>query len=179
VTDPTHPQSLVLVGYRGTGKSTVGRILAGRLGLPFADADVELEAIVGRPIPAIFAEQGEAAFRDWEQRVLRDLSARPVMIVATGGGVVLRERNRSLMKSFGFVAWLTAEPGVLAGRLRSDPIGMANRPALTADGTLGEIARVLEERTPLYRAVADAIVDTSLRTPAQAAEAILALWPRS
>ncbi len=177
--DPTHPQSLVLVGYRGTGKSTVGRILAGRLGLPFADADVELEALVGRPIPAIFAEQGEAAFRDWEERVLRDLGARPGMIVATGGGVVLRERNRSLMKSFGFVAWLTADPEVLAGRLRADPGGLANRPALTGAGTLGEIARVLEERTPLYREVADAIVDTSRRTPAQTAEAILDLWPLS
>ena len=177
--DPDHPQSLVLVGCRGTGKSTVGRILAGRLGLPFADADVELEAIVGRPIPAIFAEQGEAAFRDWEERVLLDLSTRPGTIVATGGGVVLREANRRLMRSFGFVAWLSADPEVLAGRLRADPVGLANRPSLTGAGTLGEIARVLEERTPLYREVADAIVDTSRRTPAQTAEAILELWPPS
>lgn len=177
--DPTRPQSLVLVGYRGTGKSTVGRILAERLGLPFADADVELEALVGRPIAAIFAEQGEPAFRDWEERVLHDLSTRPGMIVATGGGVVLRERNRSLLKSFGFVAWLTADPEVVAGRLRADPGGLAIRPALTTDGTLGEIARVLEERTPLYRAVADAIVDTNRRTPAETAAAILDLWPDS
>src|SRR4051812_39456850 len=167
--DPSHRQSLVLVGYRGTGKSTVGRILAERLGLPFADADVELEALVGRPIPAIFAEQGEAAFRDWEERVLCDLSTRPGTIVATGGGVVLRETNRSLMRSFGFVAWLTADPELLAGRLRADPDGLANRPSLTGAGTLEEIARVLEERTPLYRAVADAFVDTGRKTPAQAA----------
>ena len=176
---PDHPQSLVLVGYRGTGKSTVGRILAERLGLAFADADVELEALVGRPIPAIFAEQGEAAFRDWEERVLSDLCARPGTVVATGGGVVLRERNRILIKSFGFVAWLTADPEVLAGRLLADPGGLANRPSLTAVGTLGEIARVLEERTPLYRMVADAIVDTNQKTPAQTAEAVLDLWPHS
>jgi len=177
--DSPDPQSLVLVGYRGTGKSTVGKILAERLGLPFADADVELEALVGVPISAIFAEQGEVAFRDWEERVLCDLSTRPVMIVATGGGVVLRETNRRRINSFGFVAWLTADPEVLARRLRADPSGLANRPALTGVGTLGEIARVLEERTPLYRAVADAIVDTNQRTPAQTADAILDLWPHS
>jgi shikimate kinase len=178
VNDPGHPQSLVLVGYRGTGKSTVGRILAERLGLAFADADVELEALAGRPIPAIFAEQGEAAFRDWEERVLSDLCTRRGAVLATGGGVVLRERNRSLIRSFGFVVWLTADPEVLAARLRADPRGLANRPSLTAEGTLGEIARVLGERTHLYRAVAHAIVDTNQRTPAQTAEAILELWPR-
>ena len=177
--DSPDPQSLVLVGYRGTGKSTVGKILAERLGLPFADADVELEALVGVPISAIFAEQGEVAFRDWEERVLCDLSTRPVMIVATGGGVVLRETNRRRIKSFGFVSWLTADTEILARRLRADPGGLANRPALTGVGTLGEIARVLEERTPLYRAVADAIVDTNQRTPAQTADAILDLWPHS
>jgi len=179
VNDPLLPKSLVLVGYRGTGKSTVGRILAERLGLAFADADVELEAIAGRSIPAIFAEQGEAAFRDWEEKVLSDLCTRPGTIVATGGGVVLRERNRNLIRSFGFVTWLTADPEVLAGRLRAEPGGLANRPSLTAEGTLGEIARVLKERTHLYRAVAHAIVDTNQKTPLQTAEAILDLWPRS
>jgi len=174
---PPHPQGLVLVGYRGTGKSTVGRILAERLGRPFADADVELEAVAGRSIPAIFAEWGEPAFRDWEERVLRDLTSRAGAILATGGGAVLREVNRRAIKAHGFVAWLTADSEVLAGRIRADPLGVAARPSLTASGTLDEIAQVLEVRTTLYRAVADAIVDTSRRTPEEAADAILALWP--
>ena len=132
------------MGYRGTGKSTVGRILAERLGRPFADADVELEAIAGRPIPAIFAEQGEPAFRDWEERVLCDLTSP----ARDDRGDRRRRRpprgEPGLLKSFGFVAWLTADPEVLADRLRADPGGLANRPSLTAAGTLDEIARVLE-----------------------------------
>jgi shikimate kinase len=84
-----------------------------------------------------------------------------------------------VLEASGFVTWLTADPEVLAGRLRADPRGLADRPSLTGAGTLEEIARVLEVRTPLYRAVADAIVDTSRRTPAETADAILDLWPHS
>jgi shikimate kinase len=167
------PDGLALVGYRGTGKTTVGRLLAERLGRPFVDADRELEARAGRPIRAIFAEEGEPAFRDLEEATLRDLAARPGVVLATGGGVVLRGPNRRALRRFGFVVWLTASPDVLAGRLRDDGGG---RPALTAAGPLAEIAAVLEARTPLYREVADAVVETEGRTPAQVADAVLAAW---
>ena len=98
----THPldhRGLALVGLRGTGKSTVGRILAQRLDRPFFDADVELEQVAGRSIRAIFAEEGEPVFRDLESRVLAALAARRGAVLATGGGVVLREPNRRLVET--------------------------------------------------------------------------------
>ena len=168
-------RGLALVGLRGTGKSTVGRLLAERLGRPFADADSELERDAGRPIRAIFAEEGEAAFRDLEARTLARLVERPGAVLATGGGVVLRASNRSLLKRFGRVVWLTGDPRSLASRLQADAPGLAGRPALTSAGTLDEIAAVAEAREPHYREVADAIVDTTGRTPAEVAEAVLDL----
>jgi shikimate kinase len=168
-------RGLALVGYRGTGKSTVGRIVADRLGRPFADADAELERRVGRPISAFFGEEGEAAFRDREEEVLRDLTARPGSVLSTGGGAIIREANRLALRRFGFVAWLTAEPAVLSGRLARDPGG---RPGLTPAGPLAEIAAVLAARTPLYREVADAIIETADRTPDEVAGAVLEAWSR-
>lgn len=177
-TDPHHRQGLALVGLRGTGKSTVGRILAERLRLPFADADVEIEARLGRPISAIFAEDGEPAFRDWEERIVADLTTRTGAILATGGGAVLRESNRRRLRTFGFVVWLQADPSVLAARLQADARGLSHRPALTAAGTLDEIVHLLEARAPLYREVADTVVETDGRTALEVADAVLGAWPR-
>lgn len=170
-------QGLALVGYRGTGKSTVGRIVAERLGRAFADADREVEALAGRPIRAIFDEDGEPAFRDWESRVLLDLTTRLIGgVVATGGGAILSEANRRALRNFGLVVWLSAAPETLTHRLRSSRRGVEDRPSLTPAGTLGEIAGVLEMRTPLYREVAHVIVPTDDRTPEQVADAVLDAW---
>jgi shikimate kinase len=172
-------QGLSLIGTRGTGKSTVGRILAERLVRPFLDADVELEEKFGRSIASIFAEDGEAVFRDCEERVLSELtSAHPGAILATGGGVVLRAANREALRSFGRVVWLWADPAVAAARLAADRHSPGRRPALTLAGTLAELAGVLEARTPLYRSVADAVVDTSGQTPEHVVNAVLELWPQ-
>ncbi|WP_020466238.1 shikimate kinase [Singulisphaera acidiphila] len=173
----SHRQGLALVGLRGTGKSSVGRILADRLGRPFADADVELEAASGRSIPSIFAELGEPCFRDWEERMLGELTTRPELILATGGGVILRESNRKRLREFGFVVWLTADPALLADRLLANPRGLAHRPALTSAGTIAELADVLQARASLYREVADLVVETGGRTTRQVVEAILDGWP--
>jgi shikimate kinase len=170
-------QGVALLGYRGTGKSTVGRIVAGRSGRPFLDADLELEMRTGRSVSAILTEDGEPVFRDWEERTLAELvDQSPTAVIATGGGVVLREQNRRRLRDFGFLVWLTAEPAELASRLRADPRGLAARPALTADGTIAEIVRVLEIRTPIYQAVADTIIDTGGKTPEEVAAAILESW---
>ena len=166
-----------MIGYRGTGKSTVGRILAERLGRPFFDADRELEKRLGLTVSAVFRTVGEQAFRDWEERILEELLVEPDAIVATGGGVVLREANRLRLRAFGTVVWLMADAPILARRLLVDEGSGAVRPALTPMGTLDEIVAVLFERTPLYRAVAHAVVDTSQRTPENVVEAILELWP--
>ena len=171
-------RGLALVGYRGTGKSTVGRIVADRLQRPFLDADTELEARAGRCVRAIFNEDGELAFRDQEERVLAELINHfPGAVIATGGGAVVRASNRSRLREFGHVVWLKAAPEELARRLASDPAGLAARPALSAAGTLGEIARVLASRTAWYREVAAAEIDTAGKTPDQVACAVLETWP--
>jgi shikimate kinase len=169
---------VALVGYRGTGKSTVGRLVAARLGRPFVDADAALEARLGRSIRSFFESFGEPAFRDREEALLAELTSVPDRVLATGGGVVLREANRDALRRFGFVVWLTADPAVLAARLEADQSSGPGRPALTASGTLGEVAAVLRVRTPLYRAVADAAVATDGRTPAEVADTVLAVLPR-
>jgi shikimate kinase len=169
---------LALIGYRGTGKSTVGRILAERLNRRFLDADLEIEARAGRSIRSIFTEWGEAVFRDWEEQTLAELtSAFPDAIVATGGGAVLRESNRRRIRALGLVVWLKAEPRVLAHRLKSDGRGLAERPPLTPSGTLSEIATVLEDRIPLYQELADAVFETGDKTPEEVAAEILGRWP--
>jgi shikimate kinase len=174
---PRPDRGLALVGYRGTGKSTVGRILASLSGRTFLDADLELEARAGRSVASILTEDGEPAFRDWEERTLAELIEQsPTAVIATGGGVVLREQNRQRLRDFGVVVWLTAEPAELASRLRADSRGVAARPALTADGTIVEIARVLEIRTPIYHAMADTVIDTGGMTPDEIAASILAFW---
>jgi shikimate kinase len=171
-------QGLALVGYRGTGKSTVGRIVADRLNRRFLDADLEIEVRAGRSIRSIFTEWGETVFRDWEEQTLAELTAAFAgAIVATGGGVVLREINRRRIRGFGFVVWLRADPSELARRLASDGRGLAERPPLTPTGTLAEIAQVLEVRTPLYQEVADLVIETGDKTPDEVAAAILGYWP--
>src|SRR4051794_20040028 len=106
-----NPQSpIVLVGYRGTGKTTVGRLLAASLGWEFADADDLIESAAGKSIAEIFAAEGDPGFRDREAAALRELCRRDRLVVATGGGAILRPANRELLRGAGFVAWLTAEP---------------------------------------------------------------------
>jgi shikimate kinase len=175
---PYNPgRGLALIGYRGTGKSTVGRILADRLSRTFLDADLEIEARAGQSIRALFRDHGEACFRDWEERTLQELIERfPSAIIATGGGAVLRESNRRRIHEFGFVVWLTALPRELARRLESASGATPSRPALTPMGTIDEIEQVLAERKPLYEILADMVVETGGRTPDQVASAVLSSW---
>jgi shikimate kinase len=166
-------QGLALIGYRGSGKSTVGKILAERLKRPFLDADVEIEARAGRPIAAIFRDGGEADFRDREAATLASLvQSHPTAVLATGGGAVLRPSNRALLRGFGRLVWLRADPEELARRLASDMQAGTDRPGLTSRGTLDEIAQVLAARTEIYRELADLTVETVGRTPSEVAELI-------
>lgn len=169
------PARLFLVGYRGTGKSTVGRCVATRLGWDFVDADDRLEAVAGQTIAEVFAAEGEAGFRDREAAVLVELSRLENAVIATGGGVALRPANRDRLAD-GFVAWLTASPSVIWDRIAYDPESRARRPNLTAAGGLQEVQTVLATREPLYRAVADVIVPTEDRSPDEVAADILTAW---
>ena len=171
---PCAGRGLVLVGYRGTGKSTVGRILAGMLNRKFVDVDKEIEARAGRSIATIFAEAGEPVFRDCEEQTLAVLLDQyPEAVVATGGGSVMREQNRSRMRAFGHIVWLTAEPHELARRLEADKRGAELRPPLTPAGTIAEIVHVLRERTPVYEGLADLVIETGGKTPEEVAAVIL------
>lgn len=158
------PTRIVLVGFRASGKSTIGRLVAARLGLPFADADAAVEAELGMTIPACFASRGETAFRDAESVVLTRLLTGPQpLVLATGGGAVLRQGNRdALAAAQAFVAYLHAPAGVLQERLRRSAGG---RPSLTGADVADEVPALLAQREPIYRAVATAVVDATRPAP--------------
>ncbi len=170
---------IFLIGYRGTGKSTVARLLATALGWEWVDADAELEARSGRSIRSIFADEGEPSFRDREEAVLEDLCRRARIIVATGGGVVLRESNRRRLRGAGKVVWLTADLDTICRRLAEDSSTAERRPALT--GAAGACARteveeLLRKREPFYRECADVVLDTTHRSPEDVARELLDLF---
>jgi len=170
------PSLIFLIGSRGTGKTTAGRLLAARLGWAFADADERVEAAAGTSIADIFAAQGEASFRDRESAALAELCVLTNHVVATGGGVVLRPSNRELIRRAGFVAWLTATPETAFARLQSDPTTAARRPNLTATGGLEEVRGLIAAREPLYRECGDLMIPTYAPSPDAVAAAILTAW---
>lgn len=169
--------SLVLIGYRGTGKTTVARELARRLGWEAVDADVELERRASKSIAVIFAEQGEPAFRDLESQVIADLSQRECIVLAAGGGAVLRPENRAALRRAGTVVWLTANLDTILARIEADAATAARRPNLTAFGGRSEVVALLAQRTPWYQSCADFEVDTVGKTPAEIADEIVARLP--
>lgn len=164
-------RGIALIGPRGTGKTTVGRIVAQRLELPFVDADRMLETEAETSIARLFAEQGELFFRGLEEKILeRIVSSKQPIVLATGGGVVLREANRNRLRQLGAVVWLTARVETLVERLRRDP---SDRPALTASDPFVEIAEIAAGRMPLYAETADLVVDTDGLDPDQVARNVL------
>ena len=140
-------RAIVLVGMMGCGKSSVGKRLAQRLGLPFLDADVEIETAAGMTIPEIFAQRGEAEFRDGERRVIRRiLTTSAPLVLATGGGAFMNAETRNAVAQYGLSLWLKAEPDVLMRRVRK----RANRPLLQTADPEGTLRRLLAEREPVY-----------------------------
>lgn len=147
---------LTLVGMPGSGKSTVGRQLSRRLGLPFFDSDHLIEERLGCTIKDFFAREGEAAFRDVEEQVIRDAMQGAASVVATGGGAVLREANRRQLHDAGKVIYLRSSPEELYRRLRHDRI----RPLLQVADPLGKLRAMYAERDPLYREAAHFVIET-------------------
>jgi shikimate kinase len=164
---------IFLIGYRGTGKTTVARLLASRLGWDWRDADAVLEAEFGRPINDIFQTDGEAKFRELEAAVLAELCKLTRVVIATGGGVVLRDPNRELMRRTGRVVWLTADHDTIWSRIQADAAEGRPRPALTVGGR-AEIEDLLHVREPLYQACAEFKIETGGRTPEEVADEIAA-----
>ena len=164
------PRHLVLVGMMGAGKTTVGRIVAARLGRPFLDSDELVEVETGRTVREIFETDGEAAFRRLEREVLeRSLASPTPAVIAAAGGTVLDAANRAAMRGGAHVVWLRSDPAVLAGRVG----GADHRPLLATDPE-GVLRSMAADRAPRYREVADDVVDVDVLTAAEAAERVLA-----
>ena len=147
---------IFLVGMMGAGKTTVGRLLARRLGRRFVDSDVEIEARCGVRIPVIFEIEGEAGFRAREKAVIEELTREAGIVLATGGGAVLAPENRHALAARGTVIYLRALPADLYRRVRHD----RNRPLLATPDPLKRLEELYAVRDPLYREVADLVVDT-------------------
>jgi shikimate kinase len=164
---------VTLIGYRATGKTTLARLLAERLGWPWIDADVEIERRAGKSIAHIFAADGEPAFRDLEAQVIADLCRRDRLVLAAGGGAPLRPDSRLAMRQGGKVVWLSARPETILARMSGDATTAARRPSLTDKAPLEEIIHVLQCRTPIYRQAAHLAIDTEGKTPEGLASEIL------
>ena len=168
--------NIYLIGYRGSGKSTVGRILAERLGWDWVDSDEQIELSTHRKIRDIFQQDGEAAFREWEQSIIAGIAMNTSLVVSLGGGAILESINRQNIRKSGFSVWLTASPEALWERIGGDQNSPDNRPALTDLPGLEEVRQVLAHRTPVYNECADFRCDTLTRTPKQIAEEIADWW---
>jgi shikimate kinase len=165
--------NLVLIGYRATGKTTLARLLAGRLGWDWIDADVEIERRAGKSIARIFAEDGEPSFRDIEAKAIADLCRRERLVLAAGGGAPMRTESREAMRAAGTVVWLKASPETILARMSGDATTISRRPDLTDKGGLAEIVDLLTRREPTYRQSAHVEVDTEGKSPEEIAAEIL------
>jgi shikimate kinase len=165
------PENIILCGFMGTGKTTVGRIVAARLGWRFWDTDSLIEAQLGRPISQIFAEDGETFFRRWESSICQELAWGRHEVIGTGGGIVLNPANREALNRAGLVICLDAPADAIAARLA----GMTDRPLLAGPDPAKRIAELLAARAEAYSALPHHI-GTAGRSPEAVAEAILALW---
>lgn len=151
-----HRGNLFLVGLMGAGKSTLGRQIARRLSLPFIDADVELERRLGVTIATIFEIEGEQAFRDREEALIGELTERDHIVLATGGGAVTRAASRRNLQDRGTVLYLHASPDTLWDRVRHS----RHRPMLKVDDPKARIGALYAERDPLYREIADHVIES-------------------
>jgi shikimate kinase len=165
---PVHQRTIALVGLMGVGKSTVGRRLAKRLGLPFADGDIEIEAAAAMTVSDIFAKLGEAEFRSGEARVLKRLLHAPRMVLATGGGAILNPETRAELKARAVTVWMRADLDTVAARVQRRD----TRPLLRGRDPLEALTAMAEARYPFY-AAADVTVDVASGAHAEAVDRIV------
>ena len=158
--EPLNAYNLFLIGYRCTGKSSVGRQLSATLGRDFVDTDSAIVSKAGISIRKIVEECGWKYFRRWEHNALRQVCSAGRQVVATGGGIVLDAANVELMKESGKIIWLRAAPDTIKGRMVQDLASQGFRPALTAKNSISEVEETLAEREPFYRQAMDFAVDT-------------------
>lgn len=163
--------NVVLIGYRGTGKSTVGKIVAARLGRLLVSTDAEIVKVAGQSISEIVEQHGWEHFRDLESKVCQELARRNGLVIDTGGGAILRSRNVEVLRETGRLFWLTALVSTITERIAHD----TERPSITGvKSFVDEIQDVLRERTPKYQAAADYVIETDGKPVTQVADEILA-----
>lgn len=172
--DQPEQPNVILTGFMGTGKSTVGRLLAAALGYEFVDTDALIEKRAGMTIPALFHAQGEATFRAWERAVAAELATRQRLVIATGGRLMLDDENAASLERSGSVFCLAASPATIAARLARDGI---KRPLLAGLDPAGRIAALLQERSAGYSRFRQ--IDTNGKEPAAVAAEIGALFSAS
>jgi shikimate kinase len=156
--------NLILIGYRSAGKTSVGKRLAEKLGLPFCDTDELISRRTGKSVREIVADKGWESFRREERIVIKGLTFMHGSVIAIGGGALMNPANLELLKGKGVFIWLTADAATIIERMGNDGTTREQRPPLTNEDPLSETAALLKEREPVYRVIADLIVDTAGRT---------------
>lgn len=165
--------NIVLIGYRGAGKSAVGKFLARRLGMRYIGMDAEIVKRAGMPIPEIVEKYGWPGFRDLESAEVLELAEQDHLIIDTGGGIIERPENIKALKKSALIFWLKARVNTIVARIQGD----TQRPALTMGKTFTEeVAEVLERRIPKYQSAADHEIETDELTPKQIAMRIIEIW---
>lgn len=163
-------KNIVLIGFMGAGKTTVGRTIAQKLGWSFIDTDQEIERLIRMPVHEIFRRYGEKRFRSEENLLARKLAERKKMVIATGGGIVQNPANVELLKKNGVFVWLKVSPEMVIKRVGRRA---AERPLLRGKLTLDEVSRLLAEREEIYARVADIVVENENRSLEEMAEEII------
>lgn len=166
-------RNVILTGFRATGKTTVGKVLASRLHWAFIDTDEQLTQRLGASIAEIVARHGWAFFRQEEARLLQELQTLRSTVVATGGGAIEHQREWQQLRNCSYVVWLDADIATIRRRLMSDAVSTQQRPSLTGQAVQDEIATLLERRTPLYRAGSDLRLITDDKEPEELVRQIL------
>ena len=167
------PSLVVLTGFRATGKTAVGRILAGLLGYRFIDTDEEIGSRLGCSIADSVSSHGWQLFRDFERELLNELAGEEKTVVSTGGGSVLHRAAWQQLHNKAFVVWLRADVATILSRLKADKKTAMQRPSLSGQDLETEIPALLREREPLYQAGSDMVVETENRTPAELAATVV------
>jgi shikimate kinase len=165
-------ENIYLVGLMGAGKTTIGRQLAKTLKVPFYDSDKAIEERTGVDIPTIFEFEGEEGFREREQKMIKQLTEMQGIVLATGGGAILREENRSLLKANGFIVYLQCSVERILERTRRD----TQRPLLKTDNPKERIEILFSQREPLYLSCADFKIDTGVMQGKQVVDEVLAAY---
>ena len=171
--------NLYLIGYRGSGKTSIAPFLASALGFDWVDTDHQIELSLNEPISSFFVRAGEANFRRIESDTIFAVSKSTRQVVSLGGGAILDPANQAILRNTGKIVWLDCPVEVLVKRLRVDQTQGSGRPPLTDLGVVEEIASVLQVREPIYRSLADLIVPTGSSSPETLASQIARWWIRT